>query len=236
MKKMRPLCFDLDHTLWDFETNSRLALRDGYNAMGLKGLGVESADDWIASYERSNEWCWAQFREGKMDKETLRSERFKLAFEGLGMEAEGDVAQRLGEHYIETSPYQTALLEGTMEVLEELAKRGHRMFILTNGFEEVQHIKVKNSGLEPFFTGVYTSDFLGVKKPNPKAFERAAEAEGLSMSGGIVMVGDSWESDVEGAHGVGWDAVHFNPKEEHRKDVWQSVRVLRELLDLPLDM
>ena len=236
MKKMRPLCFDLDHTLWDFETNSRLALRDGYNAMGLKGLGVESADDWIASYERANEWCWAQFREGKMDKETLRSERFKLAFEGLGKEAEGDVSQRLGEHYIETSPYQTALLEGTMEVLEELAKRGHRMFILTNGFEEVQHIKVKNSGLEPFFTGVYTSDFLGVKKPNPKAFERAAEAEGLSMSGGIVMVGDSWESDVEGAHGVGWDAVHFNPKEEHREDVWQSVRVLRELLDLPLDM
>ena len=236
MKKKRPLCFDLDHTLWDFETNSRLALRDGYNAMGLKGLGVESADDWIASYERANEWCWAQFREGKMDKETLRSARFKLAFEGLGMEAEGDVAQRLGEHYIETSPYQTALLEGTMEVLEELAKRGHRMFILTNGFEEVQHIKVKNSGLEPFFTGVYTSDFLGVKKPNPKAFERAAEAEGLSMSGGIVMVGDSWESDVEGAHGVGWDAVHFNPEEEHREDVWQSVRVLRELLDLPLDM
>ena len=236
MKKRRPLCFDLDHTLWDFETNSRLALRDGYNAMGLKGLGVESADDWIASYERANEWCWAQFREGKMDKETLRSARFKLAFEGLGMEAEGDVAQRLGEHYIETSPYQTALLDGTMEVLEELAKRGHRMFILTNGFEEVQHIKVKNSGLEPFFTGVYTSDFLGVKKPNPKAFERAAEAEGLSMSGGIVMVGDSWESDVEGAHGVGWDAVYFNPKEEHREDVWQSVGVLRELLDLPLDM
>ena len=236
MKKMRPLCFDLDHTLWDFETNSRLALRDGYNAMGLKGLGVESADEWIASYERANEWCWAQFREGKMDKETLRSERFKLAFEGLGMEAEGDVAQRLGEHYIATSPYQTALLEGTMEVLEELAKRGHRMFILTNGFEEVQHIKVKNSGLEPFFTGVYTSDFLGVKKPNPKAFERAAEAEGLSMSGGIVMVGDSWESDVEGAHGVGWDAVHFNPSGEHREEVWQSVRVLRELLDLPLNM
>ena len=234
--KRRPLCFDLDHTLWDFETNSRLALRDGYNAMELKGLGVERVDDWIASYERANEWCWAQFRAGKMDKETLRSARFKLAFEGLGMEADGDVARRLGEHYIATSPCQTALLEGTVEVLEELTTRGHHMFILTNGFEEVQHTKVKNSGLEPFFIGVYTSDFLGVKKPNPKAFERAAEAEGLSMSGGIVMVGDSWESDVEGAHGVGWDAVHFNPSGEHREEVWQSVRVLRELLDLPLNM
>ena len=215
--KRRPLCFDLDHTLWDFETNSRLALRDGYNAMELKGLGVERVEDWIVSYERANEWCWAQFRAGKMDKETLRSARFKLAFEGLSMEADGDVARRLGEHYIATSPYQTALLEGTVEVLEELATRGHHMFILTNGFEEVQHTKVKNSGLEPFFTGVYTSDFLGVKKPNPKAFERAAEAEGLSMSGGIVMVGDSWESDVEGAHGVGWDAVHFNRPENIEK-------------------
>ena len=27
--KPRPLFFDLDHTLWDFETNSRLALRLG---------------------------------------------------------------------------------------------------------------------------------------------------------------------------------------------------------------
>ncbi len=232
----RPLFFDLDHTLWDFETNSRLALRLGHEAMGLSGMGVPSVEDWIASYEKANDWCWAEFRAGRMDKATLRAERFRLAFEGLDVSVEAGVCERLGEHYIETSPMQTALMDGALEVLEALKDRGHRMVILTNGFEEVQHIKVDNSGLSGFFSGVYTSDFLGVKKPNPKAFELAAEAAGISMNGGIVMIGDSIESDINGAQSVGWDAVHFNLDGPLYDDAWHSIRHLHELLELPLDM
>jgi putative hydrolase of the HAD superfamily len=231
----RPLFFDLDHTLWDFETNSRLALGLGHETMGLAGLGVASVEAWIASYERANDWCWAEFRAGRMDKATLRAERFRLAFKGLGVPAETQICERLGEHYIETSPMQTSLIEGTLEVLEVLKDRGHHMVILTNGFEEVQHIKVDNSGLSGFFSGVYTSDFLGVKKPNPKAFEFAAEAAGIAMNAGIVMIGDSIESDIDGAQSVGWDAVHFNPDGPLHNDAWQSIRHLRELLELPLD-
>ena len=32
----RPLFFDLDHTLWDFETNSRLALRSGFEPWAVE--------------------------------------------------------------------------------------------------------------------------------------------------------------------------------------------------------
>ena len=227
----RPLFFDLDHTLWDFETNSRLAL-----SLGHEAIGVPSVDAWIASYEKANDWCWAEFRAGRMDKATLRAERFRLAFKGLDVPVEAGVCERLGEHYIDTSPMQTSLMEGTLEVLEILKNRGHRMVILTNGFEEVQHIKVDNSGLSGFFTGVYTSDFLGVKKPNPKAFEFAAEAAGIAMNAGIVMIGDSIESDIDGAQSVGWNAVHFNPEGPLYKDAWQSIRHLRKLLELPLAM
>ena len=79
----RPLFFDLDHTLWDFETNSRLALRSGFEAMGLSKLGIPSVWAWIESYEKANEWCWAEFRAGRMDKATLRAERFRLASRDL---------------------------------------------------------------------------------------------------------------------------------------------------------
>ena len=232
----RPLFFDLDHTLWDFETNSRLALRAGHEAVGLVDKGVTDVEAWIASYEKANDWCWAQFRAGLMDKATLRSERFKLAFEGLGLTPDKDTSRALGEHYIETSPYQTALFPGAIEVLETLKARGHRMVVLTNGFEEVQHIKVKNSGLKPFFSEVYTSDALGVKKPNPQAFELAATRSGLPMDASIVMIGDSMESDVDGAQNVGWDAVHFNPHGPMESRAWRTVRALHELLDLPLGM
>ena len=232
----RPLFFDLDHTLWDFETNSRLALRAGFEAVDLAGKGVSDVDAWIASYEKANDWCWAQFRAGLMDKATLRSERFRLAFEGLGLTPDETASRALGEHYIDTSPYQTALFPGAIEVLEALQVRGHQMVVLTNGFEEVQHIKVKNSGLEPFFSEVFTSDALGVKKPNPKAFELAAERSGFSMEAPIVMIGDSMESDIDGAQNVGWDAVHFNPEGPIETRAWRSVRALHELLDLPLGM
>jgi len=232
--KKAPLFFDLDHTLWDFESNSRLALRAGYEDVGLREHGIAEVSRWIEEYERANEWCWAQFRAGKMDKDTLRSERFRLAMERLGVEVPAEVARRLGEHYIETSPHQTALIEGTLEVLEELASRGHVMWLLTNGFEEVQHIKVDNSGLAPFFQEVYTSDSLGVKKPDARAFELAAQRAGLAMDDGIVMVGDSWESDVQGSQNVGWRGVHFNPEGELMDDAWRTVRNLRELLSLPL--
>ena len=59
---------------------------------------------------------------------------------------------------------------------------------------------------------------------------------GLAMDAGIVMIGDSLESDVLGAQNVGWDAVHFNPDGPEAPEAWRTVRSLRELLDLPLGL
>ena len=56
------------------------------------------------------------------------------------------------------------------------------------------------------------------------------------MDASIVMIGDSMESDVDGAQKVGWDAVHFNPHRPIESRAWRTVRTLHELLDLPLDM
>ena len=120
------------------------------------------------------------------------------------------LAEAMGTAYVQRAPYRTALFEGAIDVCRALKARGHRMFILTNGFEEVQHIKVNRSGLEPFFDGVFTSDALGFKKPHPECF-----AKGLALAGSsaerAVMIGDDWECDVDGAIQAGWGAVHFDP-------------------------
>ena len=151
--KRAPLFFDLDHTLWDFESNSRRALKLGYDALQLSELGVPEIAIWIESYERANNWCWEEFRNGRMDKATLRSERFRLALRHLDVEIDPSVSDDLGSHYIQTSPLQTGLIPGTVEVLQELQRRGHDMWLLTNGFDEVQHLKVQNCGLHPYFLG-----------------------------------------------------------------------------------
>ena len=81
---LAPLFFDLDHTLWDFETNSRLALEQGFKDLDLASLGVADLPTWIRHYEAANDHCWAEFRAGRMDKATLRGRRFELALEACG--------------------------------------------------------------------------------------------------------------------------------------------------------
>ena len=44
---MKDLFFDLDHTLWDFEKNSREALAEGYNHLKLNSRGVGSIQAYI---------------------------------------------------------------------------------------------------------------------------------------------------------------------------------------------
>jgi putative hydrolase of the HAD superfamily len=208
------LFFDLDRTLWDFDRNSREALEEIFLEIAQPNLPqAKTAAEFIPVYEAENEKCWKAYREGRITKEQLRPLRFRKALEGLviptfdGMEA---LAEAMGTAYVQRAPYRTALFDGAIDVCRVLKARGHRMFILTNGFEEVQHIKVNRSGLEPFFDGVFTSDALGFKKPHPECFEKGLALAGSSAER-AVMIGDDWECDVDGAIQAGWGAVHFDP-------------------------
>ena len=233
---MIPLFFDLDHTLWDFVSNSRKTLREGYEAFALFDIGVTDFSEWIRVFECTNEWCWEEYRQGRMDKTTLRLTRFEMTLQTIGSTAPPELAKELDAHYIQHSPQQTGLIDGTLPLLEELKQRGHQMWILTNGFEEVQRIKLQCCGLSPFFEAMYTSEELGVKKPHPNAFRKAAESAGLLEAEDVVMIGDSWESDIEGAQNIGWRGVHYNPEGELKLEAWRTIRSLHEILDLPLNL
>lgn len=231
---MKVLFWDLDHTLWDFQTNSREALSEGYEEFNLASYGVGEVDEYIESYEKANTWCWKEYREGRMEKAELRGRRFKMAMEPWGLSDDLDLGEKLGQHYIETSPYKTNLFEGSIEVLTELQNRGHRMVILTNGFDEVQYIKVEKSGLSEFFEFVITSDSMGYKKPHPKAFGLALEKAGVHAQD-VVMIGDNLEADILGAKAVGIGQIFFNPHNvPHGEEVDYEVEKLSEILDIAL--
>lgn len=241
---MLDLFFDLDRTLWDFDRNSREALEDIFLELARPILPkVITVDAFIAVYEVENERCWKAYREGVLTQQELRPLRFKSSVEKLGISAfDGmdQLAEAMGEAYVKRAPYRTALCDGAKEVCEALHSRGHRMFILTNGFEEVQHIKMQNSGLSPYFLQVLTSDALGFKKPKADAFA-ASIAMTNSSSSNAIMIGDDMECDVLGALNSGWKAIHYDPhgmedgKPKAEGEVrFDSIANLRELLDMPL--
>lgn len=200
--------FDLDRTLWDFERNSAETLTELFGELKLAHAGVPDAPTFIRTYVEKNDLCWALFRQNKMSKDSLRTERFAMALAEFQIN-DGAIAREMAEQYVERSPLKTALFPHASETLTYLAQR-YTLHIITNGFEEVQHIKLRQSGLEPYFKTVTTSERAGCKKPEARIFQHAMAVAGAHNFNSL-MVGDDWEVDIQGALNAGMKAVYFAP-------------------------
>jgi putative hydrolase of the HAD superfamily len=227
--KYKHLFFDLDRTLWDFETNSRQTLIEMYEEFELgKHLSV-SSEQFIKSYKQHNEELWNEYRVGKIDKDYLRSARFLRTIEEFGTSS-NELAEQMGFFYVSKSPEKTGLFPNTIEMLDELSKYA-TLHIITNGFDEVQHIKLKQSGLTPYFDHIVTSEHAGVKKPDPAIFEFALVNSGATTNESL-MIGDDLPVDLLGAKHVGIDQAYFNPtKKPHQEDVTFEYQDHLELVD-----
>ena len=108
------------------------------------------------------------------------------------------------------------------------------MIILTNGFDEVQHIKVEKSGLSKFFEQIITSDSMGYKKPHPEAFGLALKRVGVEAQD-VIMIGDNLEADIIGAKAGGLGQIFFNPySRSHEIEIDHEVKTLSEILCIAL--
>ena len=227
VKRYKHIFFDLDRTLWDFDSNSREALSEIYDKFNLCDLGIENQDAFISQYIVVNEKMWDAYRKGSLSKETLRSERFLNTLRLFDIDQE-ELASEIGDYYIWASPRKTGLFPGTKEVLSYLKKK-YPLHIITNGFDEVQHLKLAHSGLSSFFEEIITSEYCNAKKPNPKIFHYALEKAGALASESI-MIGDDIPVDLHGAKQVGIDTVYFNPNYlTHDEKMTYEVNHLREL-------
>jgi putative hydrolase of the HAD superfamily len=226
--KVRQLFFDLDRTLWDFEANSKRALQHLYEELSL-GDTIEHFNHFHHTYIRINADLWQLYGKGKLTKAELRDNRFKNALAHHGIHDHG-LAQKMSDGYIEISPRQTQLFPNALEVLEQFRKEKYRMHIITNGFPEVQHIKLANSGIAHFFDEVLCSEDVGSTKPHPEIFKEALR-RAHCQSQHAIMIGDDFKVDIVGALNAGWTAIHFDPERKFKKE--GTVPRIRDLSELP---
>jgi putative hydrolase of the HAD superfamily len=223
---IKALYFDLDHTLWDFEQNSALAFKALFKQYDI---GLE-LDSFLNVYIPNNIAYWRLYREGKIDKEKLRYERLKTVFDLLNYKASDVLIFDMADAYIQTLPQYNTLFPGAISILETL-KPHYALHMITNGFKDVQHYKMKNSGLLPFFETITDSSSVGKKKPDPEIFNHALKVGGVRSSE-AVMIGDSLEADIEGALNVGMHAVHFMPLKQINPTHYKEIEQLEELIFL----
>lgn len=223
MRNIKHIFFDLDHTLWDFETNSDRAFETIFKNHKVN-IDLQK---FLNYYRGINEQYWKLYRDEKITKEELRLGRLKDTFVKINEKVDIQLMEQLSVDYIKVLPNNNQLFEGAHEILEHLFVN-YKLHIITNGFNEVQYQKLKNSGLTKYFDKIITSEDAGKKKPNPIIFEYA-----LSLTNAVskesMMIGDNWEADIMGAKDAGFDVIFCNFNEAHVSENIKSVTNLIEI-------
>jgi YjjG family noncanonical pyrimidine nucleotidase len=224
--KSKHLFFDLDRTLWDFEKNSEIALNKLFFDLGLHST-IPNFTVFHELYKTHNSRLWKLYGSGKLSKDILRNERFRVTLEEFNL-VDPLLVQNISDGYVEISPQQTTLFPTTISTLDVLQKEGFNMHIITNGFAEVQYKKLTNSGIGNYFKTITNSEMAGVKKPNPKIFKFALSLAKANLENSI-MIGDCIDADVKGAMNFGMEAILFN---QSNVKIPENIKQINHLLEL----
>ncbi len=219
--------FDLDHTLWDFDKNSRETLNELFEEAKLEEQHIRF-NDFMSVYKGINDSLWDDYRKGNVTKDELRVVRFGKTLKQLGV-YEKSLEAFFTEEYIRRSPLKENLIPGTLKTLRTLQEKEYNMHIITNGFREVQYTKLTKTGLSPFFKNVITSDEVGVNKPDRKIFHTALRIANAKQTSSI-MIGDHLLADIIGARQAGLKQGYFNPMNKpHSEKVTFEFALMDEL-------
>jgi putative hydrolase of the HAD superfamily len=202
------LFFDLDHTLWDFDTNSRQTLEQLYRDMELEQKGVHDFQMFHRNYLVHNDRLWERYRNGYIKVDELRWKRMWLTLLDFKI---GDevLARRMGSAFLDLLPSRKTLFPYTMEILNYLSGKNYQLHLITNGFDTTQHNKLKHSGIDGYFREVITSEGSNSLKPHREIFDFALQKTGARQEESI-MIGDTVDVDILGAMNAGIDQVHVN--------------------------
>lgn len=201
------LFFDLDDTLWAFSINARDTFEEMYWKYDYQRY-FQSFDHYYTLYQRRNLELWDEYGEGSITKEELNRQRFLYPLEAVEA-GDAVLAKAFSDDFFSVIPTKSKLMPHADEVLNHLSSK-YNLYILSNGFQELQCHKMRSAGIDKYFKKVVLSDDIGVLKPWPEIFHFALSATQSNLRESL-MIGDSWENDITGAKGVEMHQVFYNP-------------------------
>lgn len=228
--KYKAIFFDLDHTLWDYDTNSRETLSEMFKHHELAHRGVPDADAFADVFHKTNDQLWYQYDRGLITSDTIRNDRFVTILRAFGIN-DARLAARLSEDYVQACPRRCNLMPHAVDTLQYLSGR-YALTVVTNGFEDVQRVKLYSGNLVDYFNHIVTSQKAGHRKPAKEIFEYALRSNAIRPDEAL-MVGDNLLTDIGGALNASIDAAFFNPRRtQHDVQVHYEITNLIELCDI----
>lgn len=200
------LFLDLDDTLWDFSGNAEETFREVYELYAFHRY-FDSFEQFYSLYKQRNAALWKEYGDGAITKDELNRQRFAYPLLCVGVD-DARLFKEYSGKFFSIIPFKSRLKPYAREALEYLSMR-FRLYILSNGFRELQEQKMRSSGILHYFEKVVLSEDIGVHKPYPALFHFALSVAQADAKDAL-MVGDSWESDIEGAKGIGMHQLFYN--------------------------
>lgn len=214
MSSYKHLFFDLDHTLWDFDSNAKATLQELYTNELAQKTGNDF-DPFLERYLFHNAHLWKRYEAGFIGVEELKWKRmwrtlldFKVADEVLSKD--------LSIKFLDILPTKKEVFPHTFEILTYLKNKNYTLHLITNGFEHTQKMKLKNSGLYSYFDELITSEASNSLKPKKEIFDYAIMKTSALLNQSL-MLGDNQAADIQGAINAGMDNVFVNHIKEPLK-------------------
>lgn len=203
---IKTVFLDLDDTILDFRRGERRAIAKTFTL-----IGNEPCEKIVERYIEINLDCWHALERGEMSRDEVLIGRFERLFSELGLDKSATEAQEIYENLLSK---EHDFLPGAKEMLDVLKASGkYDLYMATNGIPSVQMPRIKDSGVEEYFKGIFISEEIGYPKPDRRFFDKCfKKIDGFDPEETII-VGDSLSSDVKGGINAGIKTCHFNPRQ-----------------------
>ena len=237
MKQYKAVLIDWDDTIGDFIGAAKLALQEMYDKYHLSDY-FASHEEFVSLYKPHNIELWDKYGKDLVTKAFLRVDRFLWPLlhgskVGERQEATGErqelttLAEQMSEDFLHLTTAHFSLLEGAEALVRYLAEK-YPLTVVTNGFVEVQYEKFDKSGLRDCFAHIVLSEEVGCQKPNPRIYEEALRMNGVSAEE-AVMIGDSWNSDIQGAINAGIDQIWIRKSQDSLPNGQSATYIVKSL-------
>ena len=221
---LKHIFLDLDDTILNFTAGEAKAL-----AQALQEAGIEPTEAVLDRYHLINIAHWELLEEGRLTREEVLVQRFEQLFRELNISHSGGAVNDRYEHLLS---HQHDFIPGAEQLLKDLSPR-YDLYLASNGAAAVQHPRLDDAGIRPYFKGIFISEEIGADKPSKAFFDACFAAIPGFRAEEAVMVGDSLTSDIRGGRNAGLRTVWFNP---HGKEPRADIRpdyTIHALSELP---
>ena len=123
-------------------------------------------------------------------------------------DVDDEMASKIALKFRLLSTNKMRLYRGVKKLLKWLNKHEYNVYLLSNAQSCFTVPEMNMLGIVDYFNKRYLSSDYGVKKPNPKFFNRLIDDNNL-VKEETVMIGNDANCDIKGAKNVGLKAIYM---------------------------